>query len=274
MRIAMRSSLIAVAGLLALAGGAVAQSQRTVDWPGVGNDPGCMRYSELDQINRQNVMRLKPAWIYHTEELKGRSGKTIECTPLVVGGVMYVTTGYLRVVALDAATGKELWQFDPLKEHPFQHKPASGGVNRGCAHWSDGRPDGERRVIHGTSDGRLFSLDAKTGKLDPNFADQGVRNLRDVLDPKMAAPRLRPDVRAGRLEGHGRRRFLLRGRPRSLQHRATSARSTSAMARRSGGSGPSPARGNSDTRRGRAIPGKAVAARTPGAGSASTWPAA
>jgi quinoprotein glucose dehydrogenase len=183
----MRSSLFTVAGLLALAGGAMAQSQRTVDWPGVGNDPGCMRYSELDQINRENVTRLKPAWIYHTEELQGRSGRTIECTPLVVSGVMYLTTGYLRVVALDAATGKELWQFDPLKEHPFQHQPASGGVNRGCAYWSDGRPDGERRVLHGTSDGRLFSLDAKTGKLDPNFADRGVRNLRAGLDPKVAA---------------------------------------------------------------------------------------
>jgi quinoprotein glucose dehydrogenase len=183
----MRSSLITVAGLLALAGGAVAQSQRTVDWPGVGNDPGCMRYSELDQINRENVTRLKPAWTYNTGEPKGRAGRTIECTPLVVGGVMYVTTGYLRVVALDAATGKELWQFDPLKEHPFKHQLASGGVNRGCAYWSDGRPDGERRVIHGTSDGRLFSLDAKTGKLDPNFADRGVRNLREGLDPKVAA---------------------------------------------------------------------------------------
>ena len=145
-----------------------------------------MRYSELAQVNRENVSRLRPAWTYHTRELEGRKGKTIECTPIVVEGVMYVTTGYLRVVALDAATGKEIWQFDPLKEHPFQHRPTSGGVNRGCAHWSDGRPDGERRIIHGTSDGRLFSLDAKTGKLDPNFADRGVRNLRDGLHPKVA----------------------------------------------------------------------------------------
>jgi quinoprotein glucose dehydrogenase len=183
----MRSCLFAVASLLALAGHALGQSQQTVDWPRVGNDPGCTRYSPLDQIHRGNVTRLKPAWTYHTRELEGRTGRTIECTPIVIDGVMYITTGYLRVVALDAATGQELWQFDPLKDRPFEHQPASGGVNRGCAYWSDGKPNGERRIIHGTSDGRLFSLDAKRGTLDPKFADGGLRNLREGLDPKLAA---------------------------------------------------------------------------------------
>jgi quinoprotein glucose dehydrogenase len=178
---------IAVVCLLALAGRASGQSPTNVDWPGVGNDPGCMRYSTLDQISRSNVSRLKPIWTYHTDELQGRPGKTIECTPIVVDGVMYVTTGYLRVVALDAASGREHWQFDPLKDHPFPHRLASGGVNRGCAYWSDGRPGGERRIIHGTSDGRLFCLDAKSGKLDTGFGDGGILNLRKSLDPKVAA---------------------------------------------------------------------------------------
>ncbi len=182
----MRSSLIGFLCLLALAARAEAQGVQAVDWPGVGNDPGCSRYSPLDQINRENVARLQPAWTYHTGELDRRPGKTIECTPIVVEGVMYLTTGYLRVVALDAATGQEFWQFDPLKDHPFEHRPASGGVNRGCAFWSDGRPGGERRIIHGTSDGRLFSLDARSGKLDPKFAMEGIRNLREELDPKVA----------------------------------------------------------------------------------------
>ncbi len=182
----MRAYLVAVVCLLACAGHAAEPSRQSVDWPGVGNDPGSMRYSKLDQINRANVKRLKPAWTYHTGELIGREGKTIECTPIVIDGVMYVTTGYLRVVALDAATGKEIWQFDPLKDHPFPHRPASGGVNRGCAYWSDGKPNGDRRIIHGTSDGRLFSLDAKTGKLDAKFGDGGIRNLRKELDPKVA----------------------------------------------------------------------------------------
>jgi quinoprotein glucose dehydrogenase len=182
----MRSCLIATACLLLVASQAAAQSRRNVDWPRVGNDPGCMRYSELDQINRGNVARLKPAWTYHTGELKGRVGKTIECTPIVVDGVMYITTGYLRVLALDAATGKGLWQFDPLREHPSPHAPMSGGVNRGCAYWSDGRPGGERRIIHGTSDGRLFSLDAKTGRVDRQFGSRGIVDLRQALPAYVA----------------------------------------------------------------------------------------
>ena len=134
----MRLASVVLACLLIIPARVSGASPKSVDWPRVGNDPGCMRYSNLDQINRGNVGRLKPAWTYHTGELRGRTGKTIECTPIVVDGVMYVTTGYLRVVALDAATGKELWQFDPLKEHPSEHQPMSGGVNRGCAFWSDG----------------------------------------------------------------------------------------------------------------------------------------
>ena len=132
----MRTCLMALVCLLPVASPAAAQSPQTVDWPGVGNDPGCMRYSVLDQINRETVKRLRPAWTYHTGELEGRQGRTIECTPIVIEGVMYVTTGYLRVVALDAATGRELWQFDPLKDHAAEHPQASGGVNRACAYWS------------------------------------------------------------------------------------------------------------------------------------------
>ena len=157
------------------------------DWPRVGNDPGCRRFSNLDQVNRRNVAQLKPCWTFHTGELTGRPGKTIECTPIVIEGVMYITTAYLRVVAVDAETGRELWQFDPLAAHPFAHRPTSGGVNRGCAYWSDGQAGGARRIIHGTSDGRLFSLDAHTGKLDARFGEKGVRNLRDELAPHVAA---------------------------------------------------------------------------------------
>ena len=159
-----------------------------VDWPGVGNDPGCMRYSTLDQINRDNVRQLKPAWTYHTGELRNGEGKTIECTPIVVDGVMYVTTG--RLARRRAGRGDRRRSFgSSIRSRiiPSRIEPTSGGVNRGCAYWSDGQPDGERRIIHGTSDGRLFSLDAKTGKLDEGFGSGGIRNLRDELDPAVAA---------------------------------------------------------------------------------------
>ncbi len=157
-------------------------SLRDENWIAVGNDRGGMRFSPLDQINRTNVAKLKLAWTYRT----GEGTKTCECTPLVIDGRMYITTNRLRAVALDAATGKEIWSFNPFDEGVLklskQKWPlASGGVNRGLAFWTDGKPEGERRILHGTSDGRLFSIDAKTGKLDPAFGNQGVKSLREDL---------------------------------------------------------------------------------------------
>lgn len=156
------------------------------DWAYVGGNAGGARYSTLDQIDRSTVAKLEPAWTYSTGELQPNgNGPTIECTPIVVDGAMYITTGRRVLVALDAATGQQRWRFDP-HSIPYPHSPASGGVNRGCAYWSDGKPDGERRILHGTSDGRLFSLDARTGKLDPAFGDGGVRDMRLELTPAQA----------------------------------------------------------------------------------------
>lgn len=120
--------------------------------------------------------------MYHTGELEEGKGKTIECTPVVVDGVMYITTGRLRALALDATSGKERWRFDPFQFGPPAGPLASGGVNRGVAFWTDGKPDGARRVLFGTSDGRLFSLDARSGKPDPAFGSKGVVDLRHGID--------------------------------------------------------------------------------------------
>jgi len=84
------------------------------EWRHYGGDPGAMRYSPLDQINASNVGKLQAAWTYHTADSKKRPRTTIECTPLVVDGVMYLTTALLKVCALNAATGALLWKFDPF----------------------------------------------------------------------------------------------------------------------------------------------------------------
>src|SRR5882672_7350116 len=85
---------------------------QNVDWPNVGNDKGGTRYSPLKQVDTRNVGKLEVAWVYHTGDGSQGNGSTIECTPIVVGGVMYVTTPRTKVVALDAATGQEKWRFD------------------------------------------------------------------------------------------------------------------------------------------------------------------
>ena len=153
------------------------------DWPAVGNDKGGMRYSPLAQIDAANVARLEVAWVYHTGDAGPGNSTTIECTPIVVEGRMYVTTARTKVACLDAATGREIWQFDPYAAGmTFNPIRASGGVNRGVAYWSDGKPDGQRRIFLGASDGRLISLDASTGKPDPAFGKDGILDLRDGIE--------------------------------------------------------------------------------------------
>ena len=167
-----RVSRILLAAILLCAASDAAASE----WPNVGNDKAGTRYSSLDQINRDNVKRLHVAWTYHTGD--AGPGTTIECTPLVAGGRMFVTTVTSKVVALDPATGKELWKYDPYSGPITKRPRASGGVNRGVAYWSDGKDGGERRVLLGVADGRIVSLDANTGKPDPSFADGGTLDLR------------------------------------------------------------------------------------------------
>src|SRR4051812_36037924 len=153
------------------------------DWPNVGYDKGGMRYSPLDQINRENVAKLQVAWTYKVDDADPAKNTTIECTPVVVDGVMYVTTARTKVAALDAATGKELWKFDPYGEAyggPANKAfiRASGGVNRGVAYWSDGTADGQRPVLLRASDGRLISLDSRTRQPDPAFGKDGILDLK------------------------------------------------------------------------------------------------
>src|SRR6266567_942780 len=103
------------------------------EWPVYGGDPGNSRYSSLRQINRSNVTQLKVAWTYHTGDISDGSKYPVrsafETTPLVIDGVMYVTTPFSRVIALDAETGKELWAFDPRIE---KDSPRNLFINRGA----------------------------------------------------------------------------------------------------------------------------------------------
>ncbi len=146
-------------------------------WPNVGGDPGCSRYSTLDQINRNNVNTLEVAWTYHSGD--AGNGTTIECTPIVIGNVMYVTTPRSKVVALEADKGCEKWKFDPYDGIKIKQPRASGGVNRGLAFWSDGH---QERIFLGASDGRLISLDARTGRPDPKFGNDGTVDLREGME--------------------------------------------------------------------------------------------
>jgi quinoprotein glucose dehydrogenase len=167
---------------------AAACGQASVDaeWPTYGNDPGGMRYSPLSLINRENVSKLKVAWMFHTGDIsdgsRDRRRSGFEATPILVDGTLYFTTGFNRVIALDPETGKQRWAYDPKIDLTLDY--GDGLVNRGVATWLDpvrslGQPC-HRRIYEATLDARLVSLDAATGKPCFDFGEYGQVSLRDV----------------------------------------------------------------------------------------------
>jgi quinoprotein glucose dehydrogenase len=141
-------------------------------WQVYGGDPGGTKYSALDQINRTNVHRLKPIWIYHCDDMRLQPASTIECNPVVVDNVMFLTTPGLKVVALDAATGERRWVFDPWNGQ------GGRGVNRGVTFWSSG----EDRRLFFVAGNYLCALNAVDGRLISTFGSGGKLDLRDGLD--------------------------------------------------------------------------------------------
>jgi quinoprotein glucose dehydrogenase len=139
------------------------------DWPMPGRDPGGTRYSPLTQIKPANVSGLKVAWVYHMKLAASASLRPSEDQPLVVGSTMYVVTPYSRVVALEAATGHEQWTF----QIPDNDQASVRGAN----YWPGGEGSGPA-IIFGTRQGRLYSISAATGHLNPDFGDHGVVNLK------------------------------------------------------------------------------------------------
>jgi len=141
------------------------------DWPNVGNDPGGMRFSSLTQITPANVNKLVRAWTYDMGD-PGGGFRGTEATPIVVNGVMYFSTPGGKEVALNAATGAEIWKFD-LKD-----VTATGrGAKYGVSYWP-GSGSTAPRVVVATTDGLLIQLDAKTGKLFKDVGDNGIVDLK------------------------------------------------------------------------------------------------
>ena len=140
------------------------------DWRVTGGENG-MHYSPLKQIDRQNVRRLKQAWRFDSGD--EFDGSELECNPLVIDGVLYATTPRLRVIALDAATGKLIWDYDAHRGELIHGKQR----NRGLNYWTDGR---EARIFVGI-DQYLYALDAHTGHPVSAFGDAGRVDLEKGL---------------------------------------------------------------------------------------------
>ncbi len=159
-----------------------AAASTPVEWRHYAGDNASSKYSTLDQVTAENFSNLKVAWTWRSveEELaKAHNLKTWawEATPLMINGVLYLTTSLSQAVALDAGTGKTLWVYDP--ETWKNGVPSNNGfVHRGVAYWADGK---DSRVVYGTGDGYLVCLHAKTGKPVHGFGENGRIDLTQGL---------------------------------------------------------------------------------------------
>lgn len=181
----MRSSVqIFVVGIVLTSVASAQQGVSDGQWPSHGGDNGATRYSNLDQITRDNVSNLEIAWQWESIEgeidapdRRTRPGPLL-ATPLMARGVLYTITSYSQVAAIDAGTGKTLWKYDSGSWRAG--RPTNTGFRqRGVAYWSDGN---EERIIFPTGHSHLIAVDAKTGQPIPEFGDNGHVDLSKGLN--------------------------------------------------------------------------------------------
>ena len=162
--------------LMAIAAASVAGAQ--TDWPIYGHDPGGLQYSPLKEIDTRNVAKLQIAWTYDTrppavpasegvEAKPAPRNRASQATPLMVGGMLYLSTPYNRIVALEPETGKKIWEYES------EYTPSGSGI----AYWA-GDEVLPPQIVVATMSGWLFTLNAKTGKLTTSFGDNGKVNLK------------------------------------------------------------------------------------------------
>ncbi len=144
-------------------------------WQVYGGGQDNIHYSALDQINRSNVAQLKVAWRYDSGDQFPQS--EMECNPIIIGNVLYATTPRLRLIALNATTGKLIWSFAPPDEGTLRKMR-----NRGVTYWSDGQ---DRRIFL-VAGPNLYAINARTGSLITSFGQSGYVDLREGLgrDPQ------------------------------------------------------------------------------------------
>ena len=158
------------------------------DWPYYGGDAGGRKYSLLSQLSPDNVASLEVAWVWETGEAPITGPRlpvprhrvypaSFEVTPIVLGGVMYLSTSYNRVVALDPDTGSQLWSYDPRTTDWGQVPNGTGFVHRGISIW---RGQNEERIFL-NSRWRLIAIDPVIGEPIPSFGTRGEIDLTSNL---------------------------------------------------------------------------------------------
>ena len=167
-RVLMTVSLLAGAALVVTWTGR-AQAPPDTDWATYLGDVGRRHYSPLTQIARENVNELEVAWTYDSGEPRG----TMYTSPLVVDGVLYGLSPTLTAFALDAATGEELWRYDPGLD---------GAPQRGLMWWERQTASGTVARLFFTGDDALVALDPAAGEPVVDFGENGIVDLSATME--------------------------------------------------------------------------------------------
>ncbi len=160
------------------------------NWPRSHGGFSSMRFSSLDQINKNNVGKLKLAWTYNSKD--GKEG--IEANPVVYDGLVYVPTPGNQIVCLDGATGKEIWRYKAKRGYQDVAK-------RGLLIWEDKKNNILR--LYFANDHQLISLNAKTGKIIKSFGENGIINIKSssplpptIVDDQLIIATFKPSIEA------------------------------------------------------------------------------
>jgi quinoprotein glucose dehydrogenase len=153
-------------------------AEKYMGWENYGGTKANTHYSSLTNIDTNNVKQLQVAWTYRTGDADTVHHSQIQCNPIVVNGVLYGTSPTLKLFAVDAATGKQLWSFNP-QDSTEQHTPVRFILNnnRGVTYWSEGT---DQRILY-TAGSWLFAVNAATGKLIDSFGTKGKVDMHDGL---------------------------------------------------------------------------------------------
>ena len=153
-----------------------AASEEPWEWSSYASDPHSTRYAPLDQINAANVSELEVAWELETLPPRARARGVVECTPIVVDGVMFVSAHGLHSHAIEAHSGKVIWKNTGLGSGSSGGRAA--GVSRGLTYWSDGK---QRRLFAPVRE-HILAIDAADGKLIDSFGSGGAIDVGQDID--------------------------------------------------------------------------------------------
>lgn len=167
-------------GLLLLVACTTDSEKRFTTWRVTGGTKENTRYSSLTQIDTSNVNRLEIAWVYTSNDADTINHSQLQCNPIIVDGILYGTSPELKLLALDASTGKEKWKFDP-QASKYNENAISRFImnnNRGVTFWEEGD---DKRILYAAGS-FLYAVDALSGSVVKTFGDQGRVDLHEGLD--------------------------------------------------------------------------------------------